>query len=86
MEHATNIAFPSSSIDGTLNNEYLYAHELSHHWFGDLITCATEEDMWINEGWASYNELFIKRPFTGRMSIKIISVITLRMYCEMLCY
>ena len=56
MEHATNIAYPLFAIDGTLNYETLYAHELSHHWWGDLITCETAADMWINEGWASYSE------------------------------
>jgi len=70
MEHATNIAFPLSSIDGTLNNEYLYAHELSHHWFGDLITCSTAEDMWINEGWASYNEALYKESLYGKDAYK----------------
>ena len=56
MEHATNIAYPLFAIDGTINYETLYAHELSHHWWGDLITCETAADMWINEGWASYSE------------------------------
>lgn len=56
MEHATNIAIGNAYIDGTLNYESLFYHELSHHWFGDLITCSTAEDMWINEGWARYCE------------------------------
>lgn len=56
MEHATNIAYPLFAIDGTTAYETLYAHELSHHWWGDLITCETADDMWINEGWASYSE------------------------------
>ena len=56
MEHATNVAYPLFAIDGTTANETLYAHELSHHWWGDLITCETAADMWINEGWASYSE------------------------------
>lgn len=60
MEHATNIAYPTSSIDGTLTDEYLYAHELAHHWFGNLITCDKPEDMWINEGWASFCEYIFK--------------------------
>ncbi len=70
MEHATNIAYPSASIDGTLNSEYLYAHELSHHWFGDLITCSTAEDMWINEGWATYNEALYKENLYGKEAYK----------------
>jgi hypothetical protein len=64
MEHATNIAYPQSAIDGGLSNESLIAHELSHHWFGNLITCSTPEDMWINEGWASYCEpLFFEKVY-----------------------
>ena len=32
------------------------AHELMHHWTGNLITCATWNDLWINEGGASWGE------------------------------
>ena len=56
MEHATNIAYPMFAVTGGLTYETLYAHELFHHWFGDLITCARAEEMWINEGFASYSE------------------------------
>lgn len=56
MEHATNIAYPLFGVDGKLTYETLYAHELGHHWWGNTVTCRTAEDMWINEGWASYSE------------------------------
>ncbi len=65
MEHATNITFPRSFADGTLGFQSIMAHELSHHWFGDLITCSTAEDMWINEGWASYCESIFTEQFSG---------------------
>lgn len=61
MEHATNIAYPVALANGSLTYETLMAHELAHHWWGDLVTCRTKEDMWINEGMASYSEaLFIE--------------------------
>jgi aminopeptidase N len=58
MEHATNIAFPQSSVTGTVNtnNQDLISHELAHSWFGNLITCTTPQNMWINEGFARYGE------------------------------
>ncbi|HOY32149.1 MAG TPA: M1 family aminopeptidase [Bacteroidales bacterium] len=70
MEHATNIAYPLSCINGGLDYESLYAHELSHQWFGDLTTCSTAKDMWINEGWASYCESIYRELLYGVDSYK----------------
>lgn len=64
MEHATNIAIPNLIVNGTRTYETLIIHELSHHWFGNLVTCKTPQEMWLNEGWARYTEyIFLENVY-----------------------
>lgn len=65
MEHPGNITYPAIYADGTLNYETLFAHELSHHWWGDNVTCGNAGDMWLNEGWACYCEKFFLQQVYG---------------------
>ncbi|MFN7015239.1 MAG: M1 family metallopeptidase, partial [Bacteroidia bacterium] len=41
-------------LDG--NNESIVAHELFHHWFGDLVTCESWANLPLNESFATYGE------------------------------
>ncbi len=38
------------------HNERIVAHELMHHWFGDLVTCESWANLTMNEGFANYSE------------------------------
>jgi len=47
MEHQT-MSFMVNFSNG------LMAHELAHQWFGDMVTCGSWEDLWLNESFATY--------------------------------
>lgn len=41
----------------------LTVHEMGHQWFGDLVTCSSWADIWVNEGFASYTEYLMFEHF-----------------------
>lgn len=63
MENQTMVSLGSLDMS-------LIAHELAHQWWGDHVTCGTIEDMWLNEGIATYAEHLYLEHFRGTATAK----------------
>lgn len=56
----------------------LVAHELAHSWSGNLVTNATWNDFWLNEGFTTYFELRIMEALYGREYSEMLSTLAMQ--------
>ncbi len=61
IENQTNTIINNMGPDWFMTS----LHELSHMWFGDMITCANWHHAWMNEGFATYSEALWKEHTGG---------------------
>lgn len=64
MEHSSMTSIARMWLKA--NAEIGVVHELGHQWLGNLVTCATWADLWLNEGGASFVEALWMEELQGR--------------------
>lgn len=62
------------------SNDYIVAHEMFHHWFGDYVTCESWSNLTMNEGFANYSEYLWEEHHQGRQAADYLRSNELRGY------
>ncbi len=67
MEHQTINAYGNAYKPAPEGFDWLMNHEFSHEWFGNQLTNADWDDMWLHEGFGSYMQPLTLAWLRGRM-------------------
>ena len=68
MEHQTINAYGNAYKPAPEGYDWLFNHEFSHEWFGNQLTNADWDDMWLHEGFATYMQPLTLEWLDGRMA------------------
>lgn len=62
------------------NDDGVIAHELFHHWFGDLVTCESWSNLPLNESFANYSEYLWSAHKYGQDEADLVAYIAFNQY------
>ncbi len=66
MEHQTIIAYGNKFARDRHDYDWLHHHELSHEWWGNLVTARDWNDFWIHEGIGTYTQALYIEDLRGQ--------------------
>jgi aminopeptidase N len=66
MEHQTI----TTIHEALQTNQDVVVHELAHQWWGDLVTCGSWPDIWLNESFATYSEALWRETLGGSVALR----------------
>lgn len=98
MEHQTVNAYGNEYQIDEYGFDWLLQHEFAHEWFGNQLTNADWDDMWLHEGFGSYMQplytqwlngdmAYLARLFEQRKSVRnAFPIVSGRSQCEHIVY
>ena len=66
MENAGCIFYDENSLNADLRSTHLIAHEVAHQWFGNAVSEADWQHLWLSEGFATYLTNMYIETFEGK--------------------
>jgi aminopeptidase N len=70
MENADTIFYNENLFKETPDSDEPVPHEIAHQWFGNSVTEADWDDLWLSEGFATYFEALLQEHLRGQEALK----------------
>lgn len=65
MEHQSAVAYGDGLVNNSFGFDFILLHESLHEWWGNAVTAASDQHMWVNEGFCTYAEYQVLSCWKG---------------------